>query len=91
MEFPQPILISILSLLIILFVVFFVKNRKKGKMKNSRDNPRNYLSLIQFIAGIILALTGGFLMFFGILPSSARIMIGIVGIALIATSFRYKR
>lgn len=44
------------------------------------------LNLIQFIAGIILALTGAILMFFGILPLSARITIGIVGIALIATS-----
>ncbi len=44
------------------------------------------LSLIQFIAGIILALTGSILMFFGILPLSARITIGIVGLALIATS-----
>jgi hypothetical protein len=44
------------------------------------------LNLIQFIVGIILALTGGILMFFGILPTSTRIIIGIVGIALIATS-----
>lgn len=44
------------------------------------------LNLIQFIAGIILALTGAILMFLGILPLSARITIGIVGIALIATS-----
>ena len=44
------------------------------------------MNLIQFIAGIILALTGAILMFFGILPVSARITIGIVGLALIATS-----
>jgi len=44
------------------------------------------LNLIQFIVGIILAITGAILMFFGILPTSARITIGIVGIALIATS-----
>ena len=91
MELPQPILFSILSLLIILIVVFFVKGKKKGKMKNLRDSPWNYLNLIQFIVGIILGLTSGFLMFFGILPTSARIIIGIVGIALIATSFRYKK
>ncbi len=88
MELPQPILISVLSLLIILIVVFFVKSKKK--MKNLRDKPWNYLNLTQFIAGIILALTGGFLMFFGIFSSSIRIIIGIMGIALIATSFRYK-
>ena len=44
------------------------------------------LNLVQFIAGIILALTWGILMFLGILPISARITIGIVGITLIATS-----
>ena len=44
------------------------------------------LNLIQFIAGIILALTGAILMFLGIFPLSAKITIGIVGIALIATS-----
>ena len=44
------------------------------------------LNLIQFIAGIILALTGAILMFLGFFPLSARITIGIVGIALIATS-----
>ncbi|MFH1284905.1 MAG: hypothetical protein ABIH78_04975 [Candidatus Peregrinibacteria bacterium] len=44
------------------------------------------INLIQFIVGLILALTGGFLMFFGILPTSARITIGIIGIGLIATS-----
>jgi len=44
------------------------------------------LNLIQFIVGIILALIGGTLMFFEILPISARITISIVGIALIATS-----
>jgi hypothetical protein len=43
-------------------------------------------SLIQFIVGIFLALTSATLMFLGILPVSARITIGIVGLALIATS-----
>ena len=42
--------------------------------------------LVLFIAGIILALTGAALMFLGILPLSARITIGIMGIALIAVS-----
>ncbi len=44
------------------------------------------IHLIQFIVGIILALTSGVFMFFGILPLPARITIGIVGIGLIATS-----
>lgn len=44
------------------------------------------LNLIQFIIGIALALTSAVLMFFGVLPLPARITIGIIGIALIATS-----
>jgi hypothetical protein len=44
------------------------------------------LAIIQFTAGILLALTGAILMFLGILPLPARITIGIIGIALIATS-----
>jgi hypothetical protein len=44
------------------------------------------INLIQFVVGLFLALTGAVLMFLGILPLSARIIIGIVGIALISTS-----
>jgi hypothetical protein len=44
------------------------------------------INLIQFIAGIILALTSAVLMFFGILTLPVRITIGIIGIGLIATS-----
>jgi len=44
------------------------------------------VNIIQFTAGIILALTGATLMFLGILPVSVRIIIGIMGLALIATS-----
>jgi hypothetical protein len=44
------------------------------------------INIIQFAAGIILALIGAVLMFLGILPLSARIAIGIVGPGLIATS-----
>ena len=44
------------------------------------------INLIQFVVGIFLALTGAVLMFLGVLPLSARIIIVIVGIALIATS-----
>ncbi len=91
MELPTPILISIIALLIIEIAVFFMRSKKKGKMKSLRDSPRNYLNLVQFIVGIIFALTGAVLMFFGILPTSARIIIGIVGITLIGTSFRYKK
>jgi len=44
------------------------------------------INLIQFIVGIILALIGAILMFLGILPVTTRIIIGIIGLALIATS-----
>jgi hypothetical protein len=44
------------------------------------------ISLIQFIAGIILALIGAVLMVLDIIPLPARITIGIIGIGLIATS-----
>lgn len=41
-----------------------------------------------FVLGILLALTGATLMFFGILPIASRILIGVVGLLLIATSQR---
>ncbi len=47
------------------------------------------ISIILFIAGIILALSSATLMFLGIFPVSARITILIVGLALIgASNFR---
>ena len=54
--------------------------------KGGRKMEKKSLNLIQFIVGIILALTWAILMFLGILPISTRITIGIVGIILIATS-----
>ena len=47
---------------------------------------KSSLSLIQFIVGIVLAIFGAVLMFFGIFPVSIRIIIGILGLSLIATS-----
>ena len=55
-------------------------------VKGGRKMEKKSLNLIQFIVGIILALTWGILMFLEILPIFARITIGIVGITLIATS-----
>ena len=55
-------------------------------VKGGRKMEKKSLNLIQFIVGIILALTWAILMFLGILPISARTTIGIVGILLIATS-----
>ncbi|MDD5132763.1 MAG: hypothetical protein PHH44_08905 [bacterium] len=40
---------------------------------------------VLFILGILLALTGATLMFFGVWPLPLRITIGIIGLALIAT------
>ncbi|MBN2571688.1 MAG: hypothetical protein JXA68_06135 [Ignavibacteriales bacterium] len=44
------------------------------------------ISIILFIAGLIIALTSAILLFLGILPSSTSAIIGIVGIGLLATS-----
>ena len=41
---------------------------------------------LQFILGLILALGAGVSMYFGSFPLAARITVGVVGIALIATS-----
>ncbi|MDD5178457.1 MAG: hypothetical protein PHT54_04235 [Candidatus Nanoarchaeia archaeon] len=95
MEFlPPSILISIFTLLIILIVVFFMRGKKKGKIKNLRDKPWNYLNLIKFIAGICIALIGAGIMFhgniFGERNSGIATVIGIIGIALIATSYRFR-
>ncbi|GET23229.1 hypothetical protein [Prolixibacter denitrificans] len=49
---------------------------------------RKTINNIQFYLGIVLALTGAAMMFFDLLPTGARITIGIVGLALIATSRR---
>jgi len=44
------------------------------------------ISIILFVAGLIIALTSATLLFFGILPSSTCIVILIIGIGLLATS-----
>ena len=87
---PPYILISIFALLIILIVVYFVivKNR------HLKDNPWNHLNKIQFIAGICIALIGAGIMFhgnlFGERNSGIATIIGIIGIGLIATSYRFR-
>ena len=84
------ILISILALLIILIVVYFVI----GKKRLLKDNPWKYLNKIQFIAGICIALIGAGIMFhgnvFGEKNSGISTIIGIVGIGLIASSYRFR-
>ena len=87
---PPYILISILALLIILIVVFFVRSKKR----NLKDNPWNYLNKIQFIIGICISLIGAGIMFHGNIlgenNSGIATVIGIVGIGLIATSYRFR-
>ncbi|MFH1439951.1 MAG: hypothetical protein ABIG89_05260 [Candidatus Woesearchaeota archaeon] len=87
---PPYILISILALLLILIVVYFVIRKKR----HLKDNPWNYLNKIQFIAGICIALVGAGIMFhgniFGERNSGIATIIGIIGIGLIATSYRFR-
>jgi len=47
---------------------------------------KNKILFLQFSLGLILALTGTILMFFGIGPLSLRIIFGIMGIILITKS-----
>ena len=86
---PPYILISILVLLIILFIVFLVIR----KNKNSKDALK-HVSIIQFIAGICVALIGAGIMFhgniFGENNSGIATVIGIIGIGLIATSYKFR-
>ena len=88
MEMPY-VLISIFALLIILIIVFLVMR----KNKNSKDALK-HMSVIQFIAGICVSLIGAVIMFqgniFGERNSGIAIVIGIVGIALIASSYRFR-
>ena len=87
---PPYILISILALLIILIVVFFVRSKKR----NLKDNPWNYLNKIQFIIGICISLIGAGIMLHGNIlgenNSGIATVIGIIGIGLIATSYRFR-
>ncbi|MDD2665515.1 MAG: hypothetical protein PHD13_01855 [Methanocellales archaeon] len=85
---PPYIIILILALLILLIVVYFVI----GKKRHLKDNPWKNLNNVQFIAGICIALIGAGIMFhgnvFGERNSGIATIIGIIGIGLIATSFR---
>ncbi len=80
------ILITIVALLIILIAVFFVRGKK--------GNPLNHLNLVQFIVGICISLIGAGIMFqgnlFGERNSGIATVIGIIGIGLIATSYRLR-
>ena len=81
------ILIAIVALLIIVIGVFFVRGK--------RDNPLNHLNLVQFIVGICISLIGAGIMFHGSIlgenNSGIATVIGIIGIGLIATAYRFRR
>ena len=54
-------------------------------MKKKMDKGRK-ISIVLFIIGIIIALTSATLLFFGVISSSISVVIGIIGIGLIASS-----
>ena len=80
-----PIIIIGIALILVALALIALRNR--GKLKQPR-NKKTFLSL--FITGLVLALTGAFLMFNGDIlgenTTGIATVIGIVGIGLIATS-----
>ena len=79
--------IIIIGIAIILVALALIALRNRGKLKQPR-NKKTFLPL--FITGLVLALTGAFLMFNGDIlgenTTGIATVIGIVGIGLIATS-----
>ncbi|MFC1910007.1 hypothetical protein ACFLXC_01780 [Chloroflexota bacterium] len=79
--------IIIIGIAIILVALALIALRNRGKLKQPR-NKKTFLPL--FITGLVLALTGAFLMFNGDIlgenTTGMATVIGIVGIGLIATS-----
>ena len=80
-----PIIIIGIALILVALALIALRNR--GKLKQPR-NKKTFLPL--FITGLVLALTGAFLMFNGDIlgenTTGIAMVIGIVGIGLIATS-----
>jgi hypothetical protein len=58
----------------------------RGPSLISKMEKARKISIILFVLGIILCLTSATLLFFGLIPSSTSIVIGIIGIGLIASS-----
>ena len=86
MNYSQPyILISIIALAIIVIAVFL---RRKKDIKP-------FIMMKQFIIGILVSLTGAFLMWNGSIlgenTTGIATIIGIIGIGLIATSRKSKK
>ena len=61
------------------------KPYKLLKSLNCMDKGRK-ISIIMFILGLIIALTSATLLFFGVISSGVSVVIGIIGIGLIASS-----
>ncbi len=79
--------IIIIAIVLILMAVALIAFRSRGKLKQPR-NKKIFLPL--FITGLVLALAGAFFMFnrdiLGENTTGIAIVIGIIGIGLIATS-----
>jgi len=80
-----PIIIIGIALILVALALIVLRNREKLKQPR---NKKTFLPL--FITGLVLALTGAFLMFNGDIlgenTTGIATVIGIVGIGLIATS-----
>jgi membrane protein CcdC involved in cytochrome C biogenesis len=85
MSESPPIIIIAIVLILVAVVLIVLCNR--GKLKQFR-NKKTFLPL--FITGLVLALAGAFFMFNGDIlgenTTGVAIVIGIIGIGLIATS-----
>jgi len=82
-----PIIIIGIALILVALALIALRNRRKLKQPIIR-NKKSFIPL--FIIGLVLALTGAFLMFDGDIlgenTTGIATVIGIVGIGLIATS-----
>jgi len=90
MENPLIVLIIIGAILVAL-ALFVAFRTPKGSFIPGKGDTHKKRATIQFVIGLLLSLLGAFLMFNGTLlggntVSIARV-IGIIGIALIATSY----
>lgn len=86
-----PIVLIIIGAVLVALALFVVFAYPKGSSTGDKSNIRKKRATIQFLIGLLLSLLGAFLMLNGTLlgentVSIARV-IGIIGIALIATSY----
>ena len=83
-----PIVIIVIGVLLVVIALLFWRMPKEGKLE--RINNKKKAFFVQWIIGLILALTAAFFMFDGDIlgenTTGISTVIGIVGICLIATS-----